>query len=65
MKTALEIVAFSQGSEIAGILGLLEVVQDALDRNGLTMAAAHLDMALIAIVECGGVTGFEAVPVQE
>ena len=65
MKSALEIVAFSQGSEITGILGLLEVAQEALDRNGLAMAAAHLDMAVIAIAEFGGLTGFEAVPVHE
>jgi len=65
MKSALEIVAFSQGSEIAGILGLLEVAQEALDRNGEVMAAAYLDMAIIALAESGGVSGFEAVSLHE
>lgn len=32
-----------------GILNLLEVTRDALDRNGHTLAAAHLDMAFIAL----------------
>lgn len=51
MKSAIEIVAFSQGSDIIGILNLLEVTREALDRNGYTLAAAHLDMATIAISE--------------
>jgi hypothetical protein len=51
MKSAIEIVAFSQGSDIIGILNLLEVTREALDRSGYTLAAAHLDMATIAISE--------------
>lgn len=50
MKSALEIVAFSRGSDLVGILNLLEVTREALDRNGHTLAAAHLDMAFIALV---------------
>lgn len=49
MKSALEIVAFSRGCDLIGILNLLEVTRDALDRNGHTLAAAHLDMAFIAL----------------
>lgn len=51
MKSALEIVAFSQGCEIRGILNLLDVAREALDRNGFSLAAAHLDMATIAVSE--------------
>lgn len=49
MKSAIEIVAFSQGSDLIGILNLLEVTREALDRNGYTLAATHLDMATSAI----------------
>ncbi|NLR71246.1 hypothetical protein HGI47_10205 [Novosphingobium sp. ERN07] len=45
--------AFSQGCEISGILNLLDVAREALDRNGFALAAAHLDMATIAVVERG------------
>jgi len=51
MKSAIEIVAFSQGSDLIGILNLLEVTREALDRNGYTLAATHLDMATSAISE--------------
>lgn len=51
MKSALEIVAFSRGSDLIGILNLLEVARAALDRNGYALAAAHLDMAFIAVAD--------------
>lgn len=65
MKSALEIVAFAQGSELAGIGALLDVAREALDRNGYTLAAAHLDMASIAVAEACGDGAFGDVPVLQ
>lgn len=65
MKSAIKIVAFSQTSEMVGILNLLEVAQEALERAGFNLAAAHLDLAIISVAESEGVSGFEAVPIHE
>lgn len=54
MKSSLEIIAFSGGCELKGILGLIEVARDALDRHQLFLAAAHLDAAFVAISEGHG-----------
>lgn len=51
MKSAIEIVAFSQGSQTKGILSLIEVAREALDRNGYHLAAAHLDMAFLSVAD--------------
>lgn len=46
MRSALAIVAFSQGSKSEGIKALLEVALLTLDEEGLPEIAIHVDMAL-------------------
>ena len=46
MKSALKIVAFSQGCEMSGISALAEVLIEALDKAGHGMSALHAQMAL-------------------
>lgn len=65
LKSAIEIVAFSQGSQEKGILQLLEISRDALDRNGFEVASAYLEMALAAFnasLEEQQVSGFDGLP---
>ena len=56
MRSALEIVAFSQGAKAEGVLALLDVALKALDEEGLAMVAIHVDQArallLRALEEC-------------
>jgi hypothetical protein len=51
MKSAIKIVAFAQGCQTKGILSLIEVAREALDRNGYHLAAAHLDMAFLSVAD--------------
>lgn len=46
MKSALEIVAFSNHTETEGTIALLQTTLKALDRGGDFMAAAYVDLAL-------------------
>lgn len=46
MKSALELVAFSQGDRFFGTMLLLQVALEALDRDGQRIAAAYVDMAI-------------------
>lgn len=49
MKSALETVTFSGKSDLLGLLNLIETTREALIRTGHNLAAAHLDMALLAM----------------
>lgn len=51
MKSAIAIVAFSQCSELEGTIALLEVAQEALDKNGRNLPAAIIDLALAHLLE--------------
>lgn len=46
MRSALAIVAFSQGSKSEGIIALLEVALMTLDEEGRPTIAIHVDLAL-------------------
>lgn len=46
MQSALEIVAFTQGSRSKGIAALLQVALRALDEEGMPGIAVHVDLAL-------------------
>jgi hypothetical protein len=46
MRSALEIVAFSQGNKSLGVLALLDVALKALDEEGMPVIAIHVDLAL-------------------
>ena len=46
MRSALAIVAFSQGNKSEGVTALLEVALTALDEEGLSTIAVYVDMAL-------------------
>lgn len=52
MKSALKIVAFGEGDANAAIVALLETALEALDQEGLKLAAVHVDWAL-AILASG------------
>jgi hypothetical protein len=45
MRSAIQLVAFSGGCEVTGILCLLDATIAALDKAGETEAAVHADMA--------------------
>ena len=45
MKSALKIVAFSQGCEVSGISALAEVLIETLDQGGHGMSALYVQMA--------------------
>lgn len=46
MRSALALVAFSQGCEMTGIVALLRTALDALDRSEHPATAVHLEIAL-------------------
>lgn len=50
MKSALSLIAHSKGSDREGLVALLEVAQDILDRRNDTLAAVYIDMALHQIL---------------
>ncbi len=50
MRSALQIVAFSNSTKFNGIIALLETALEALDETGQFRAAAYVDMALNAYV---------------
>lgn len=49
MRSALEIVAFTQGNKPEGIIALLEVALQALDEEGMSSIAIHVDLALATL----------------
>lgn len=51
MKSALEIIAFSNRSQFDGTVALLEAALDALDRSGNHLPAALVDLALQRLLE--------------
>ena len=50
MKSALKIVAFSQGCELTGTIALLETALNALDRAENHIAAAYVDLAINMVI---------------
>lgn len=50
MRSALNIVAFSNNSRFEGIRALLETAVEELDREGHELAAAYADLALAALL---------------
>ena len=51
MKSALKIIAFSNGDPLIGISALLEVALEALDEQGQNLAAAYVDLGLARYLE--------------
>ena len=51
MKSALELVAFSQGDRYFGTMLLLQVALEALESDGQQIAAAYVDMAISNFTE--------------
>ena len=46
MKSALKLVAFARGNRADGIVALLEIALEALDKAGYAQAALSVDLAL-------------------
>lgn len=51
MKSALELIAFSQGDRYFGTMLLLQIALEALDRDGQRVAAAYVDLAMSTFSE--------------
>lgn len=61
MKSALALVAFSKGSELQGVIALLETAIEALDRAGRILPAIYVDQAL-NLLRADAAGDFEGVP---